>query len=483
MKSKWQLLLLAACAVAAGCSSAPPKNADAAPDVAAPDASDGGAPDAPVEVAPDVPADVAPDLPIDAAPDAGSVDAGDAAEAGPEVGCSPWTGDRQWGTAREDTVLALSAGPGGFVAGGYVGGTLYATNIEPSGDARGFVRAISPAGQTRWDTTLDATGTETVDALAVGASDEIVVAGRTTGAFSGFTNKGQQDAFVAWLSPAGALATVRQFGDERPQHPRRIVFTPTGVAVGGFDDVYVPSNYVDSWENSSFATLDAPPSTAVAYHAERTTAPDYTDGFALDPLGSGDFFQSYVVTAGQPRGLFVRRVGADGTPRWTARFAPVGIEIPGPILALPDGTLWVAASWARTTGTSDPAVIHVDGAKGELIDAVDFPSVDGSEEVTALTRDARGDLWLAGNVAGLSFRGAQTKGELDAFVFHLASDGKFIDAWQGSTPGQDTARGIAVDGCGNVILAGSTEGALVEGATPLGASDAYVLRVPLEIRK
>jgi hypothetical protein len=159
-----------------------------------------------------------------------------------------------------------------------------------------------------------------------------------------------------------------------------------------------------------------------------------------------------------------------------------GSKIPGPILPLPDGTLWVAASWARTTGTSDVAVIHVDGAKGELIDAVDFPTADGSEEASALTRDARGDLWLAGSVSGLSFRGAQTKGEIDAFVFHLAPDGAFIDAWQGSTPGQDFARALAVDACGNVVVAGSTEGALVAGATPLGRSDAFVLRVPLEVR-
>lgn len=479
MKSKWQLLrrfsFCAACVVAAGCSSAPRKTGDAAAG-----AGDGGA-DVAVDLVPEQPADAALDEGRDTAADASDGD--DAADAEPEAGCVRWTGDRQWGTAKEDTVLALSTSPGGFVAGGWTGGTLYVTNIEPSGDARGFVRGFSTSGLPLWETTLDATGTETVEALAVGASGEVVVAGRTTGAFPGLTNKGQQDAFVAWLSPTGALGTVRQFGDERPQHPRRIVFTSTGVAVGGFDDNYVPTNYVESWENSSFATLEAPPSTTVAYHPERTTPPDFSDGFAMDPLGSGDFFQAYVVTAGQPRGLFVRRFAADGTPRWTSRFASIGIEIPGPILALSDGTLWVAAAWARTTGTSDVVVIHVDGAKGELIDAVDFPSADGSEEATALTRDAKGDLWLAGNVVGLSFRGAQTKGELDAFVFHLASDGTFLDAWQGSTPGQDSARALAIDACGNVIVGGSTEGALVEGATPVGASDAYVLRVPLQVRR
>jgi hypothetical protein len=296
-------------------------------------------------------------------------------------------------------------------------------------------------------------------------------------------NAGQQDAFVAWVSTAGALGAVRQFGDERPQHPRHIVITPTGLAVGGFDDAYVPTNYVADWENPFFATVAAPPAPTAAFHPDRTVAPDVADGFALDPMGSGDFFLSTATSSGPQRGLWVRRFGADGSPRWASRFSSIGVDLPGPLLALPDGTLWVSAAWVRATGTSDAAVLYVNGATGTLIESVDFPSEDGSEEVTALSRDARGDLWLAGNVSGLSFRGATSKGEYDAFVFHLASDGLFIEAWQGGTPGHDLAHALAVDACGNVVIGGSTDGALVEGAKPLGGSDAFILRVPLEVRR
>lgn len=475
---QWQarLGLLAACALAAGCSSSQRSN------------TDGGGADV-VEAAPETP-DALPEVDSDDAP-AGvdAADASDAADDAPDGGadevgaCRRWTGDRQFGTTREDTVLALAVSPTGIVAGGYVGGTLNATNIEPSGDARGFVRALSLTGDTLWETPLDATGTETIEALAADAAGAVVAAGRTTGAFPGFTNLGQQDAFVAWLSPAGVLGPVRQLGDERPQHPRRIVLTPTGVALGGFDDGYVPTNYVVDWENPFFATVDAPPATTSASHPDRTPGPDFAEGFALDPLGTGDFFLAGVVTSGTQKGLFVRRVGADGAQRWSTRLTTIGLEIPGPLVALPDGTLWIAAAWLRTTGTSDVSLIHVDAATGALIRSVDFPTADGSEEVAALTRDARGDFWVAGSVSGLAFRGATSAGEIDAFVYHLAPDGAFIDAWQDGTPAQEYARALAIDACGNVVVGGSTDGAFIPGATPLGGTDAFVRRVPLEVRR
>jgi hypothetical protein len=463
--------LLAACALAAACSSSPKGSGDA-------DALDGGA-----DLAEDVQADVPEAGPPDAdAPEAATPDASDAREDEGGAACPSWMGDRQFGTAQDDAVLGLAATRMGVVVGGYVGGSLNVSRVDPGGDARGFVRGLSVTGETVWETLVDATGTETVDAIAVDESGAVAVAGRTTGAFPGFVNAGEQDAFVAWLSPGGVLGAVRQFGDERPQHPRRVLFTPTGLAVGGFDDYYVPANFVEDWENPFFATVEAAPATGVAFHADRTPPTDLAAGLALDPLGSGDLFLSGVVSTGTQKGLFVRRVGADGTRRWSTRLSTLGVEVSGPLLALPDGTLWFAAGWLRQNSTSDAALLHVDAATGALIKSFDFPSPTGTEEVTGMVRDARGDFWLAGNVAGVAFPGATSAGDADAFVLHVAADGTFIDGWQGGTSGQDLAMALTTDACGNVVIGGSTEGAFVSGATPLGGTDAFVRRVPLEVR-
>ena len=465
MRSTGCRLVLAACVIAAGCSSSGGKsNADAGRDAPGDVARDGGE-------AADLAADLA-DAGGDALNDAGAADDGGA--------CPVWTGDRQFGTGSDDAVLALATWSTGVVAGGYAGGTLGVTAIEPAGDARGFVRALSATGAILWETAVDATGTETVEAVATDATGGLAIVGRTTGAFPGFANRGQQDAFVAWLSPGGVLGDVRQLGDERPQNPRRIVFMPTGVAVAGYDDIYIMSSFVVDWENPFFATVGASPTAEPAFHPARTSTSDRAEGLALDPLGSGDFFLTGVVENGTQRGLFMRRVGADGSLRWSSRLSSIGLEVPGPLVALPDGTLWLTAAWLRANDSSDVVLLHVDAASGASLGSFDFPSPDGAEEVTGLARDARGDFWISGSVFGRSFPGATPAGDYDAFVFHVASDGTFINGWQAGTPGPDFGSALALDACGNVIIGGSTSGALVPGATSLGGMDAFVMRVPFE---
>lgn len=471
MKSK--VYVLAALALAAGCSSSPKGTVDAGP-------SDGGtdlaAGDAPVDLVP----------PGADGPDGGAHDVGQVPEGGdaaPEVVCAPWTGDRQFGTANDDAVLALAASANGAIVGGYVGGVVGGTDIEPVGNARGFVRALSTSGEARWETFVDATGTETIEAVAISPTGEIGVAGRTTGAFPGSTNRGKQDAFAGWLSPTGALTDVRQFGDERPQHPRRVIFTPTGLAVSGFDDIFIDGNYVASWENAFFAAIEATPGAAPVFRPDRTSQADIGDGIALDPLGSGDFFQAGVLKEGAQRGLFVRRFGSDGALRWQKRLSTIGLEVAGPLLTLPDGTLWLAAGWFRATSGTDVVLLSLDPSTGQPVKAFDFPTADGAEEVNALARDRRGDFWIAGSVVGRAFAGAPAAGEFDAFVLHVSADGAFLDGWQRGTPGGDYASALTVDACGNVIVGGATDGALLPGAASLGGVDAFVMRVPLEVRR
>lgn len=72
-------------------------------------------------------------------------------------------------------------------------------------------------------------------------------------------------------------------------------------------------------------------------------------------------------------------------------------------------------------------------------------------------------------------------GDEDAFVLRVASNGELIDGWQVGTPAADTVRALAITACGDVIVAGATAGELVQGSA-LGANDAFLLRVPLEIR-
>jgi ABC-type phosphate transport system substrate-binding protein len=85
--------------------------------------------------------------------------------------------------------------------------------------------------------------------------------------------------------------------------------------------------------------------------------------------------------------------------------------------------------------------------------------------------DQAGDIFLVGSTAG-TLPGQTGSGGSDAFVKVYHSDGSDSWATQFGSSGTDLAFGLAVDGAGNVIVAGPTSGAL-PGQTNIGGSDAF----------
>lgn len=68
-----------------------------------------------------------------------------------------------------------------------------------AGSRDGFVRQYSHAGEELWTLQFGTIGDDRPIAVAVGSSEDVYVAGRTSGAFPGFTYAGGTDAFVAKL--------------------------------------------------------------------------------------------------------------------------------------------------------------------------------------------------------------------------------------------------------------------------------------------
>lgn len=93
------------------------------------------------------------------------------------------------------------------------------------------------------------------------------------------------------------------------------------------------------------------------------------------------------------------------------------------------------------------------------------------DDLVALATDRAGNTTAAGSTSG-AFAGKVAKGRGDVFVRSYAPNGKIRWTRQFGSSGFDTARGVAVDSKGNVVVAGSTEGSLL-GPTN-GGSDAWV---------
>lgn len=108
-----------------------------------------------------------------------------------------WT--RQFGTSGNDGASfrgVAADGRGPYITGN-VAGTLPGQTSAGGRDA--FVRQYSHAGDELWTLQFGTSGDDRAIAIALGSNEDVYVAGRTSGAFPGFTYAGGTDAFVAKL--------------------------------------------------------------------------------------------------------------------------------------------------------------------------------------------------------------------------------------------------------------------------------------------
>ena len=226
-------------------------------------------------------------------------------------GCNrAWVGDLQLGTPQDDEITSVtSAEGGGFYVTGYEGGDNKSSDVIPAGDARAIVARYDAAGQLTWETAIDTPGADTAEDLQVdGASGNLVVAGRTSGAFSGFQNAGQMDMYVLLMHSSGDALGAIQIGDERPQHPVRLALGAGKILVAGYDDIFIPSNYVAAYPHGFLAqfstgvrpafTLTADSWTRSALFDSPPPPPsneDFTTGVAVDAAEDGAMYVSSTV--------------------------------------------------------------------------------------------------------------------------------------------------------------------------------------------
>lgn len=277
---------------------------------------------------------------------------------------------RQVGTVADDQVLAMQRdGAGNLLVAGFEGG-IVGREAWPTGDARGFVEKYAATGPLLWRREIDTAGADVVDAMTLADNGEIVVAGRTTGAVAGGTQRGKVDLFVAVYSPEGDLRTIAQAGDERPQHPVGVAMLPSGdIVVAGYDDVHVETNYVVDWENGFLVRFARPvPGRLQERWWIRSPIPasDFITAIAPAGAGSEDVYVAMLSVSSwrSGGGTHVARVGADGHRSWKRLITRQSMDIVSGLVTDAGGRLFAAGS--TLTNLGGPALGHSDGFVLEL---------------------------------------------------------------------------------------------------------------------
>ena len=120
------------------------------------------------------------------------------------------TATQQLGSSGDDEALAAAVDPSSnlLVAGRTTGSLDGAAN---AGGWDGFLFKFDFGGGMRWKRQLRSPGDDTIEALDVGGTGDIYIAGSTSGSLDG-TNAGGSDAFVAKYDRDGNVQWIRQLG-------------------------------------------------------------------------------------------------------------------------------------------------------------------------------------------------------------------------------------------------------------------------------
>jgi outer membrane protein assembly factor BamB len=406
-----------------------------------------------------------------------------------------WT-DLQLGTELDDQLrgMAIDEESNIYLAG-FEGGITGVTNIEPAGDARGVILKLDPTGTPQWQAVLDTEAADTIEHLVVEpASGRIYAVGRTSGAFEQFANRGQFDGFLAEVDAEGRPGAIVQWGDERPQHPVRLSLgLGDDIAVAGFDDVYIPSNYVEALEDGFVAGFDRHEAVAASFSQRFLQKVSLGEGSRITDVvidrddSRGDNGSMYVTSyIGGPRdsaGIYVQKLSRDGALLWSTRISSLWVDMVTAVGLSPSGELFVTGATflqlgKQRFGQQDAFLLKVDTRSGRLLWSAQAGSPE-SDYPTALAFDDAGNVYLAGETLGSVVPGALNQGSVDVFAMKLDATGALVSSWQKGSAAYDSATSMVVDHCGRVLVGGYSRGALVDGRPGPSGDDMFVLRAAL----
>ena len=332
-----------------------------------------------------------------------------------------------------------------------------------------------------WNTFLGGAGYDVGYAIAVDGSGNVYVAGYSSATWGSPQRAfGDSDAaFVAKLDSAGRLVWNTFLGGGAGQ------FYGSAIAVDGNGNVYVagvsgnwgsPQRAYGGYRDAFVAKLDGNTGSLVWNTFLGGTGSDYGWSIAVD--GSGNAYVIGVSTGswGSPQRAFVgnysnvfaAKLDSTGKLVWNTFLGDTGALYEGPAIAVDgSGNAYVTGLSSGTWGSpqrafssgGDAFAAKLDSNTGKLVWNT-FLGSTGGDYGNAIAVDGSGNAYVtgrSGDTWGSPQRAFGGYGSRDAFVAKLDSLGRLVwNTFLGINWDNDEGNAIAVDGSGNVYVAGDS---------------------------
>ena len=256
----------------------------------------------------------------------------------------------------------------------------------------------------------------------------------------------------------------------------------TAVNVDRSGNVYIAGNTSGAFASSKAGGSDAfvrklDPSGATLWTRQfGTPSDDFASAIAID--GDGNVYvagDTYGALAGENEGAgdsFVIKLDPSGATLWTQQFGSSGPDRLEALTVDGNGNAYVAGSTYPKGGPNwNDAFVRKFAGSGATLWATEFGG-SGKDEAQAVAVDGIGNVYVAGGTVDLT---EQKAGSRDAFVRKFDARGDVQWTQQFGTSGADEIGAAALDAQGNLYLVGDTSGGL-EGEN-FGSEDAFARKL------
>ena len=365
-----------------------------------------------------------------------------------------------------------------------------------------------------WNTFLGSSATDWGQGIAVDGYGNIYITGSSFAPWGsppeGQGFKGKSDAFVAKLDPSGHLVWNVFLGSAATDRGQGIAVDGSGhVFVTGYSDAAWGTNppsilpFSEGGSDAFVAKLDAATGALIWYTFLGSSDTDTGQGIAVDNNGDAYVIGTSDATWGTTpppvrafsggSDAFVAKLdGALGLILWHTFLGSSSKDTGQGIAVDNNGNAYVTGSTETDWGTSPSPVRSFSGesdafaAKLNLDTGVllwhTFLGCNSRDEGKAIAVDGIGNIYVTGysdGAWGIPPEGMGYKGMVDAFAAKLDVHGVLQwNSFLGSFGSQDYGQAIAVDGIGNVFVAGRSDADWGSPENPFSNnSDAFAVKL------